>query len=150
MTVREATHGDLDSLAKLFDGYRLFYRKHSDVAAAKSFLSDRMKNNESVIYVAEENQTLTGFVQLYPLFSSTRMKRLWLLNDLFVHPEYRRRGISKLLFEKCFQLMRKTDACGVMLETEKTNVIGNKLYLQLGFELIDSNFYFYQNSVLQS
>jgi ribosomal protein S18 acetylase RimI-like enzyme len=150
MIIREATKADLDLLAKLFDGYRQFYRKSSDVAAAKNFISDRIQNNESVIYVAEENRMLTGFVQLYPLFSSTRMRRLWLLNDLFVDPVHRRRGISKLLFEKCFQLMRKTDACGVMLETDKTNVIGNKLYQQLGFELIDSNFYFYQNSDSQS
>ena len=146
MTIREAITKDLDALAKLFDAYRQFYRKPSDVSAAKRFLLERMEKNESVIYVAEENGLLTGFVQLYPLFSSTRMKRLWLLNDLFVSLEFRRRGIAKQLFEKCFQLMRDTNACGIMLETEKTNFIGNKLYQQLGFELVEDNFYYFENS----
>ncbi|MFI5134891.1 MAG: GNAT family N-acetyltransferase [Chitinophagales bacterium] len=145
MIIREASIADLNQLAKLFDAYRQFYRKNSDVEAARIFLTERMNKNESVIYVADADGALTGFVQLYPLFSSTRMKRLWLLNDLFVHPDFRRRGIAKQLFEKCFQLMRETNACGVMLETENKNFIGNKLYQQLGFELIENNFYFFTN-----
>ena len=144
--MRVATIEDLEMLSTLFDAYRQFYLKPSDISAAKKFLSERMEIKESVIYVAEENGRLTGFVQLYPIFSSTRMKRLWLLNDLFVAQEFRRKGVAKQLFEKCFQLMRETDACGVMLETEKSNVIGNKLYQQLGFELIENNFYFFENS----
>src|SRR5437868_4723419 len=126
MLIRKATLTDLESLSLLFDAYRQFYRKLTDVEGAKNFLEERMKKEESVIFVAEEN-SLAGFAQLYPLFSSTRMKRMWLLNDLFVHPDWRGKGISKLLIEKCFELAKETKAAGVMLETEKTNIIGNQL-----------------------
>jgi len=145
MIIREAATGDLDPLSLLFDSYRQFYHKQSDVSGAKEFLNARMTRNESVIFVAEENQIIVGFTQLYLLFSSTRMKKLWLLNDLFVHAEYRRKGISKLLISKCFELARGTDACGVMLETERSNIIANHLYERMGFQLSENNFYFHEN-----
>jgi len=70
------------------------------------------------------------------------LKRLWLLNDLFVKKDFRGQGISKLLIDRCKQLVKETNAKGLMLETEKTNAIGNWLYPQEGFVLNKtSNFY---------
>lgn len=143
MKVREAKIEDVDAVAQLFDGYRVFYRKESDVDGAKAFLSERINNKESRIYVCEESDgTFVGFTQLYPLFTSTRMKRAWLLNDLYVHPDHRGKGASKMLIQRGKELVRETGAFGMMLETEKSNDIGNKLYPSVGFKLNDdSNFY---------
>ena len=97
----QATLQHIDSLSNLFDQYRVFYQKPSDVTGAKQFLEARIKANESVIFVSfDENNQMTGFTQLYPLFSSTRMKRLWLLNDLFVPASFRGKGFSVALMEK--------------------------------------------------
>ena len=88
------------------------------------------------------NKILTGFVQLYPIFSSTRVSKYWLLNDLFVKKQERGKGYSKLLISKAKELAIKTKSCGIMLETEKTNAIGNNLYPNVGFaKNILSNFY---------
>lgn len=72
---RKATFEDVNQLAELFDQYRVFYHKESDIPAAEHFLRDRIENKDSEIFVAEEDGKLTGFVQLYPIFSSTRMQR---------------------------------------------------------------------------
>ncbi len=143
MKIRKATTNDLDQLTDLFNQYRVFYKKSSDISAGKEFLKERMVNNESEIFVAlNEEDNFTGFVQLYPIFSSTRMKRLWLLNDLFVAPSYRGQGISVSLIDKAKELCRSTNACGLLLETAKTNTAGNKLYPRTEFVLeSDSNFY---------
>ena len=143
MTIREATIQDIPQLAGLFDAYRIFYKNKSDILSAISFLSERINNNESVIYISEdEGNNLTGFVQLYPLFSSTRMKKLWLLNDLFVSPELRGKGISVALIEHAKDLCRTSGSCGMILETAKSNLIGNNLYPKTGFELEnDHNYY---------
>ncbi|WP_415542618.1 hypothetical protein [Empedobacter stercoris] len=67
---KQATINDLQTLAPLFDAYRQFYDKKSDVEGAKEFLLERIANNESVIYLAfDEKENAVGFVQLYPLFS---------------------------------------------------------------------------------
>ena len=144
---RKAAIQDLTQLAELFDQYRVFYHKESDIPAAENFLKERIENKDSEIFVAEENGNLVGFVQLYPIFSSTRMKRYWLLNDLYVNENYRGKGYSKELIEEAKQLAKSTNACGVLLETGKSNDIGNQLYPACGFELYDSvNFYEWTNN----
>lgn len=141
-TIRKATLTDLLPLSQLFDLYRQFYGKISDIEAGKAFLNDRFNNNESEIFVAVSDSQLVGFVQLYPLFSSTRMKRLWLLNDLFVHPEARGKGCSVQLIEAAKQLCIETNACQLTLETSKLNTIGNNLYPKAGFEIDSENNYY--------
>ncbi len=146
MIIQQVKIKHLNELVPLFDAYRVFYKKDSDKEAEKEFLSDRIRNQESVIYISRNEDGLaTGFVQLYPLFSSTRMKRMWLLNDLFVDPDFRGQGYSKALIEQSKSLCRETDACGLMLETAKDNHIGNQLYPATDFELDqDHNFYFWE------
>ena len=66
--VERANLKNLNELALLFDKYRVFYNRASDIAAAKIFLRERMK-------------------------------RLWLLNDLFVDSNHRGKGISVALID---------------------------------------------------
>jgi GNAT superfamily N-acetyltransferase len=148
LRIRKASIKDLKLVVELFDKYRVFYEKESDTQKAEEFLSDRLKLNDSEILVAEiNNNNLVGFVQLFPLFSSTRMQRLWLLNDLFVDEGNRGNGISKKLIETSKELCRKTNACGLILETAKTNVIGNDLYSKVGFSIdIEHNYYSWDNN----
>ena len=143
--IRKATLEDLPSLSELFDGYRVFYKQESNIDAVKTFLADRLINNESVIYVTEAQGILTGFTQLYPIFSSTRMQRMWLLNDLFVLPSHRGQGLSLLLLEESKKLCQETAAYGLLLETAKSNDIGNNLYPKAGFKIDnDHNYYFWE------
>ena len=119
-----------------------FYNKKSDIKAAEKFLETRIVNDESVIFLAYNEEKAVGFVQLYPSFSSTRMKCFWILNDLFVSPDFRGQGFSRELIESAKDLCRQTDACAMLLETSVTNDIGNSLYPSAGFELRnDANFY---------
>ncbi|MDV3737017.1 GNAT family N-acetyltransferase [Elizabethkingia anophelis] len=144
MMIRLATLQDLESLTLIFEKYRDFYKKQGDYETAKSFLKERISNNESVIYIAEADGETIGFTQLYPLFSSTRMKKLWLLNDLYVEEEYRQKGISIALIDKAKELCRETGACQLSLETYKTNMVGNNLYPKTDFQLdTEANFYYW-------
>lgn len=121
----------------------MFYNKKADFKSAEKFIAERIKNDDSEIFVAEnENNKLVGFVQLYPLFSSTKMQKLWLLNDLFVNPEFRSKGVSIGLIEKAKRLVESTNACGMFLETGKSNLIGNNLYPKTGFKLNEASNYY--------
>jgi len=147
MPIITATLEHLAPLVDLFDAYRVFYEKESDKESAQTFLRERIIRNESVIFIALDLAgRQVGFTQLYPLFSSTRMRRLWLLNDLFVTPDSRGKGFSKALIERAQQHCRDTDACALLLETAKNNEIGNKLYPQTGFVLdMEFNHYVWEN-----
>lgn len=67
MKIIQATLAELEQTAKLFDDYRVFYDQEPDIEGALKFINERMNNNESVIYIAlDENNEGLGFVQLYP------------------------------------------------------------------------------------
>jgi GNAT superfamily N-acetyltransferase len=144
--IKRAHQGHLNELVHLFDAYRIFYKKESNLDGAKHFLSERMQQKESIIFVALLEEKLVGFTQLYPLFSSTNMMPIWLLNDLFVAKEHRGKQISKGLIKAAQEHCKITKANGISLETEKSNVPGNALYPKMGFALDqEHNFYYWEN-----
>ncbi len=140
MTVTRAGAAHLDALVPLFDGYRRFYRQPSDLAAARGFLAERFAAADSVIFVASLPGVpgLAGFTQLYPFFSSVRMRRVWILNDLFVAEEARRRGVAQALMEAAHAFAAETGAASVELATERTNTSAQKLYDDLGYARDDA------------
>ena len=145
-TLIQANLNHLDDLAVLFDAYHVFYKKETDLDAAKKFLRERLANDQSVIFMVYNDSRAVGFTQLYPVFSSVNMAAVWLLNDLFVDPVYRGKKIGKQLLEAAQNHCTASGAKGVSLETEQTNVVGNKLYPIMGFEKdTEHNFYYWEN-----
>lgn len=137
----QASLEHVEVLTPLFDGYRQFYKQPSDLEGARKFLSERLANKESVIFLASNEKEGLGFIQLYPTFSSIDLKRLWILNDLYVLPNARRQGIGKALLDKARQHAIATGAKGLMLETAIDNP-AQKLYKQMGYQK-DEEFYSY-------
>jgi GNAT superfamily N-acetyltransferase len=140
--VRNATDEDVQSIAVLFDQYRVFYKQSSDLSAATKFIQERITNHESVIFIAEENDTLIGFTQLYPIFSSVGMKRAWLLNDLFVIPTARGKGVADALLQAAQQWGKATQSRWLMLQTARDNFPAQKVYERNGWKR-DEAFYVY-------
>jgi ribosomal protein S18 acetylase RimI-like enzyme len=138
--IRRATSADADTVAPLFDAYRQFYDQPSDVGLARDFLRERLARDESVVFLAERAGRAVGFVQLYPVFSSTaaRPRRLWILNDLFVVPEARRSGVAQALLAAARRLAEETGAAGLELVTARTNEAAQRLYTSLGWRHDDA------------
>lgn len=134
LRIVRAAAKDAERVAFLFDAYRQFYKQKSDLARARAFLSERLERDESVIFLALAGGKAVGFVQLYPCFSSTAMKRMWILNDLFVTPEARRGGAAKALMERARQWALETKADGLWLETAVDNHPAQRLYESLGWK----------------
>jgi ribosomal protein S18 acetylase RimI-like enzyme len=136
LRIREATLQDLDAVAVLFDGYRQFYGQAADIPRARDFLSERIGNSESLILLArdEGDGTGLGFTQLYPLFSSVRTVRTWLLNDLFVAATARRRGVAAALLNAAVDTTRARGAASLSLSTALDNAPAQALYESMGWQ----------------
>ena len=132
-TVREASVADLELLAPLFDRYRQFYRKASDIEGARAFLRARLERRESVILLAFDGAEAIGFTQLYPSFSSASMAPIFVLNDLFVVPEARRGGVGAALLQAAAEYGRHAGAARLALSTELTNTTAQRVYERLGW-----------------
>ena len=140
--IHRATLDELEIVAPLFNQYRMFYEQGSDVDAARNFLEQRLHARESVILLATLDGGAAGFAQLYPMFSSVRLGRVWILNDLFVAPGARRRGVASALLGAAQCFAREAGALRLELETTHDNLAAQTLYRDAGWESHDETLRF--------
>ena len=140
--IKQAGVEDIETIIPLFAAYRTFYKVESDTAQLRSYLHERLKNNQSVIFLATSEGTAVGFTQLYPGFSSVSLKNTWTLNDLYVAPEARRLLVGQQLMDRAKQMAKESGACEIMLQTATDNITAQGLYEKLGYER-DNDFYCY-------
>ena len=140
-TIVRASLEHIELVAPLFEAYRQFYRQPPEVEAARRFLTERLTGNESVLFLALSEGVGVGFTQLYPSFSSLSLKRLWILNDLFVAAPARKQGVGEALLERAMQFAMETSAQGLILETGVDNP-ARQLYERLGWKRDETLHYF--------
>ncbi len=141
--IRRAVLADIEALAPLFDAYRQFYALPADPVLAQDYLCDRLRSGESVVFVAgDEAAHPFGFVQLYPTYCSLAAARVFVLYDLWVQPEARRRGVARGLMEAAAAHALGAGAARLDLMTGTDNVAAQRLYEALGW-IRDDRFYTY-------
>lgn len=147
MKIRMAEELDLIALTNLFLDYLTFYNQPLDHFRCQQFLSERLKLKDSMIFVSEEisSKTLMGFVQLYPTFSSLSQQKTWILNDLFVSPNWRKQKVGYQLVLKAIDFSKQSQAKGLTLQTSKKNQIAQNLYQSMGWSREDEFITFYLN-----
>jgi len=127
--IRQANIDDLDKIVPMFDAYRQFYKQPPDLELARTFLLERFQHNQSTIFLAlDSKDDPLGFTQMYPSFSSGLARRIFVLNDLFVAPQARRRGVGHLLLQAAAEFGRKVGAARLTLSTAHDNTPAQALY----------------------
>jgi ribosomal protein S18 acetylase RimI-like enzyme len=142
VTIIEAGPEELDLVVPLFDRYRMFYGEQSDLALARQFVSARLEQHDSVIFLAiggeGRDEIGLGFALLYPSFNSVVATPIWILNDLYVLEGARRRGLARELIAQGQELASETGATVISLSTARENQPSRRLYERLGFTLDDT------------
>jgi len=141
--IRQAEIDDVAGIAPLFDAYRMFYQQASDLKLATHFLTERIQQGESVIFIAQDdNGDYLGFVQLYPTFSSVSAQRLWILNDLYIVPNARGHKVATGLLNQARAYAIQTRAKGITLSTARINLPAQRLYESFGY-IKDADYFDY-------
>lgn len=137
VTTRRATLDDLGELVPLFSDYRSFYAQRQEPDIARAFLHERLSRGESTIFLAHldglREAAPVGFTQLYPMFSSVRAARVFVLNDLFVAEHARRRGVALALLSAAADHGAREGAIRLELETMPDNHAAQALYRAQGW-----------------
>jgi GNAT superfamily N-acetyltransferase len=138
MRILRASREHLDQVQPLYCGYLAFYERPQADDAARTFLEERLTFQDSAILLAlDDRGAARGFVQMYPVFSSLRLSRAWILNDLYVDPAFRRQNVARALLDAADTFARKTGASHLELATAKDNRPARALYESLGWVLDD-------------
>tara|TARA_B100000745_G_scaffold33059_1_gene20593 strand:+ start:334 stop:786 length:453 start_codon:yes stop_codon:yes gene_type:complete len=139
----KANVNHIKQVGELFDLYRQFYKYVSNIKDSTDYISERMKNNESIIFFATNKQKeAMGFVQLYETFGSLDLGKIIILYDLYVKKDHRKNKIGRQLMLKSHEYAKKINAKRIQLSTATDNFIGQSLYESLGY-VKDIDFYTY-------
>ena len=135
MRIVQATLEHLDLLTPLFIKYREFYGELPFPDSSRKFLETRLKRKESVIYLAlaDDEDKLLGYCQLFPSYSSLSLKRVWILNDIFVAEDARRMLVADRLLQTAKQMAKDTNAVRMRVATSVSNEVAQKTYESIGF-----------------
>ena len=135
MRIVQATLEHLDLLTPLFIKYREFYGELPFPDSSRKFLETRLKRKESVIYLAlaDEEDKLLGYCQLFPSYSSLSLKRVWILNDIYVAEDARRMLVADRLLQTAKQMAKETNAVRMRVATSVSNEVAQKTYESIGF-----------------
>ena len=142
LIIKEATVKDSEKIGEVFDLYRQFYKKNPDKIISIEYIKQRLTNKESTIFFVEEDNVCIGIVQLYVTFDSLELSKKIILYDLFVRPEYRKKGIGAMLMDASKDFAENNGITGIELSTAISNGTAQRLYESLGYER-DNEFYNY-------
>jgi len=138
-SLREVRVDDVDALMPCFDRYRAFYGQDPAPDAARAYLTERLKAGDCRCVAAfdkaegQETGTVVGFTLAYPTFSSVRMRRQWVLNDLYVNEDRRGTGLAEAVVETLFALARAEGIEQVDLMTQADNTPARRFYGRTGW-----------------
>lgn len=128
--IKESDKSDVLSLMREFYSSSAVYTNGSD----EIFLSDieACLSDSPYIdgYVFEEDKTIQGYAMLAKSFSTEFGRQCVWVEDVFIKPEHRGKGIGKIFLSFVWQ---KYPEAVIRLEVEKENESAVELYKKSGF-----------------
>ena len=97
----------------------------SEIVEGRGFLLGAFDENVLVGFAA------ASFARSFPMQVSERMGTI---NDLYVLPTYRRKGIGSNLVKGCLEKMESSDVDSIRINLVSGNEAALELYRKLGFE----------------
>lgn len=130
--VGEADVGELLPLMRAYcDFYEVAPTDQRLEALARALIDD--PRNEGLQLIArDEDGTPLGFATVFWSWQTLSAARAGVMNDLFVVPEARRRGVGSELIAECRRRCRERGAAELVWETAPDNETAQSVYRDLG------------------
>jgi ribosomal protein S18 acetylase RimI-like enzyme len=101
----------------------------------RRFLADVANSGYSFLFVVAAGDRTVGFISgELRQGSPTFLPKTWAsVDDVFVEPEYRNRGMGRALLQSVQSWAQERGADGISLQVAAANARGRKFYQDLGF-----------------
>ena len=129
LIIRAIEEKDKDQWLKLWAGYLEFYK--SSISPEQTELTwKRLVNNEQKMFgfVAESEEVVIGFTHCLFRPSTWTETDYCYLEDLFVDPNIRGKGVGRALMEKVIELAKEKNSKRVYWTTQEFNKTARILY----------------------
>lgn len=133
LEIRAIRRGDYGAWRPLWDGYNAFYGRSGATALPEEITQatwERFFDAAEPVHalVAESDGSLVGLTHYLYHRSTTRLRDVCYLQDLFTAPGLRGRGIGRRLIEGVYDRARAAGCSRVYWQTQATNEPGRALY----------------------
>ena len=133
--IRVATLSDVDVLVRLM---RDFYAEEnfalSEKAASRAFEALLDESRLGQVWMIEHDGHPAGFVVLTVSFSMEYGGLRGFIDDFYVAPHYRRRGLGHAALEEVKRACRRRGVRALLVETAPDSDAAMSAYLSVGFE----------------
>jgi ribosomal protein S18 acetylase RimI-like enzyme len=157
VSIQTASARDIPETARLYNAYRAFYGEAPDEVRAHVFIRDRVmlaasqpagQFSVAQYFLAWTATTggrgAVGFMHLIPSTNTLAMRPIWFLEDLFVDPSARGKGIGTMLLRHAEHFARSTGAERLTLATAHDNLAAQSIYKKLGYLREEHFWYFHR------
>lgn len=103
----------------------------------KSYFTNTINDPENLLLVAEDGDKLAGYIGASPKKIEYRKSKYLEIDNLGVAKTYRRKGIARMLMEKCIAWAKEHKYQKVYLTSYFRNVNGIAFYKKNGFSEIN-------------
>lgn len=135
MKIRRAKLSDYEELMKLYD---IFYELSGDKVRYSKHNSDSfkeiLKDDNSYIYIAEDNKKLVGFASFSFRYVVRYPKKIAQLEELFVLDKYRKQGIGKSFIKELESKALDVNCTNIYIESGFKHEVAHKFYQDLGYK----------------
>jgi ribosomal protein S18 acetylase RimI-like enzyme len=140
ISIRDASLADAETIAEFNTGLALEsegMRLAPEVVGpgVKTMLADRAMGR---YWVAEADGVVIGQIMVTYEWSDWRNGMIWWIQSVYVHGDYRRRGVFSALYRHVESLaQRDPRVCGIRLYVERENARAQRTYESLGMQMTD-------------
>jgi GNAT superfamily N-acetyltransferase len=131
--IRPAREDELDELMPLMRAYCDFYESSPTDEGLRTMLSTLIADpSQGAVFIARHGGQAVGFAALDWKWSSLKGARIGYLEDLFVDPEARGKGIADALIEICASRCRELGMPAMEWSTAPDNKRAQQVYSRTG------------------
>ena len=91
--------------------------------------------------VARVNNSVCGCLMITNEWSDWRNGLIWWIQSVYIHPDYRRMGIFREMYQFISDFAKKQKVIGLRLYVEHNNSVAQKTYQKLGMKKSDYHLY---------
>ena len=133
--IRPAREDEIEAMLPLIRAYCEFYEtKPNDGGIREMFRTLISEPTEGAVFIARGEGRAVGFATLDWKWSSLQGAKMGYLEDLFVHPDARGRGIADALIETCAERCRELGMPAMAWQTAPDNHRAQQVYNRTGAE----------------
>jgi GNAT superfamily N-acetyltransferase len=144
IVIRHATAGDAEVITAYNAAMALeTVHKRLDAATLRAGVQRAIAQPDRARYfLADVGGRVVGQLMVTFEWSDWRNADFWWIQSVYVHPDFRSRGVFATLYRHVEHLARDAGACGLRLYVERDNVGAQAAYQRLG--MTDSGYLVYE------